>query len=160
MSTHTVSSQSWAAMVDERPDVTLAQGFAKSGWLSWQISPFARDSQVDYVIPLVGTNDVSRQYAVPDILREVQRIADRSGARRGRVVVPALPPHAKDPVGARRYNDELRAYARTKGFRFVERPAVLERSNGTFVPRYSADGIHPNVEGSRVMADAIAKAIP
>lgn len=159
-SSYTVSDRSWANAIDKKPNAVLTEGYAHSGWLSWQIAPFGRPLGSDAAIALVGTNDVSRQYSTADILAQVDRLKARTGMPANRFIVVALPPHRRDPIGAIRYNNELRAHAKIKGYRFVPRPGELQNPDGTFVSGYSDDGLHPNYSGAQVLGDAIAEHLP
>ncbi len=127
------------------------------------------------VVLLAGTNDL-RVYvgdpaaAADSVLarlrRNVTAMADIAQARGIALVLCALPPFgsdsarlARDPATLRRANAWLREFASARGLRFADYHAVLAEADGTLPPRLSADGLHPNAEGYRLMLARVEAAL-
>ena len=60
------------------------------------------------------------------------------------------------PDGAEAYNERLHDLAGDRGWRFVDASAGLRTADGRFSDGMSSDGLHPSVDGARVLGEAIA----
>lgn len=127
------------------------------------------------VVILGGTNDL-RAYAgdpaaagplmLARIERNVTAMADIADANHIRVVLCALPPigtdHARlarDPASLRAVNAWLKAFAAARRYPFADYYAALADASGDLPPTLSADGLHPNAEGHRLMWPRLGEAL-
>lgn len=129
------------------------------------------------VVLLAGTNDLRVYVGDPAAVstadsvlarlrRNVTAMADIAQARGIALVLCALPPLgtdsarlARDPPTLRRANAWLREFATARGLRFADYHAALAEADGSLPARLSADGLHPNAEGYRLMLPRVETAL-
>jgi lysophospholipase L1-like esterase len=127
------------------------------------------------VVLMGGTNDF-RAYAgspasVVDgaferIRRNITAMSDIADARHIAMVLCSIPPVgrdieriARDPAGIVRANRWLAAFARDRGYRFIDYAGVLSDRDGFLKSEYSQDGIHPNAAGYDAMMGVLESAL-
>ncbi len=126
------------------------------------------------VVILAGTNDLrvrtgSHADAEPAILERLSRnittMADMASAHDIRVVLSAIPPfdaardgYRRDPETKRKANTWLRAFAKTRGYPFVDYENLAD-VDGKLREGLSEDGLHPNAAAYALMQHALAEAV-
>ncbi|RXZ48657.1 SGNH/GDSL hydrolase family protein [Agromyces fucosus] len=147
---------SWAKYV-------VDDGFAfAGGWAEWGATTAMMADAVgpvdaDVLVVLAGTNDVAFSIPFEDSAANLERIVEVVGIED--VVVVSIPPMDALPAGAEAYNERLHELATDQGWRWVEASAGLRTADGRFADGMSLDGLHPSVEGARVLGEAIASAL-
>lgn len=129
------------------------------------------------VVLLAGTNDLRVYVGDPAapatadavlarLRRNVTAMADIAQARGIALVLCAIPPIgtdsarlARDPATLRRANAWLREFASARKLHFADYHAALADAGGTLPERLSADGLHPNAEGYRLMLARVEAAL-
>jgi lysophospholipase L1-like esterase len=146
-------ASSWATYV-------VDDGFAfAGGWAEWgaptaMMADSVGSIEADVLVVLAGTNDVAFGIPFDDSAANLDRIVDAVGIEE--VVVVSIPPMDALPNGAEAYNDRLDDLAGDRGWRFVDASAGLRTADGRFRDGMSFDGLHPSVDGARVLGEAIA----
>ena len=75
------------------------------------------------------------------------------------VLLSSVPPRDDAVAATLDYNDFLRTLAGERGWMFVDASAGLRTEDNTFIEGLSDDGVHPNVEGARILGAAIGQAL-
>jgi lysophospholipase L1-like esterase len=117
----------------------------------------------EVLLLLEGGNDLAAlgEKGIGPATAAIESMVAEAGRRGVLVYLATLPPQR--PGGSRatfidllpRYNDWMRRIARDRGATLVD----VEAAFGSDLSLLSADGLHPTVEGYRVMAQAFADAI-
>jgi len=122
------------------------------------------------VVISAGTNDVAENTGpynpvfTLDNIKSMSQIAEANGIK---VILSSVL-----PVGAFRWNKEIpdasqridklnieiKAYAESKGFSYIDYNTPMRDKNGALKPNYGDDGVHPNIEGYKVM-ESVAKPV-
>ena len=121
--------------------------------LDWALQP----SDVRILILELGANDGLRGLPVAEMKKNLAAIIERAQARRIAVLLVGMeaPPNfGFDYVGS--FRQVYRDLARQYRIAFV--PFMLDRVAGVGALNQS-DGIHPNVDGTRIVADTIWNAL-
>jgi acyl-CoA thioesterase-1 len=116
--------------------------------LDWSLQ-----GRVDVLVVALGANDALRGLAVNELERNLDAIIEGARARGVRVLLAGMeaPPNF-GPVYTRRFRAAYADLAKTERVAFV--PFLLAGVAG--VPALNqSDGIHPNPEGHRVIADLV-----
>ena len=143
---------SWATYV-------VDDGFAFSGgWAEWgattgMMADSVGSIEADVLVILAGTNDVAFNIPFDESAANLDRIVDDVVGIED-VVVVSIPP--MDPAGADAYNEHLADLAGDRGWRFVDASVGLRTADGRFRDGMSFDGLHPSVDGARMLGEAIA----
>ncbi len=151
-----LGAASWATYV-------VDDGFAfAGGWAEWgATTAMMADSvgpiEADVLVVVAGTNDVAFGIPFDESAANLDRIIDAVGIED--VVVVSIPPMDAFPDGAEAYNERLDDLAGDRGWRFVDASAGLRTADGRFSDGMSSDGLHPSVDGARVLGEAIAAAL-
>jgi lysophospholipase L1-like esterase len=117
------------------------------------------------VVILGGTNDLRAYQGEPAaagdqmldlIARNLTAMADIAQARGIKVVLCAVPPigtnqRQRDPATIRRVNGWIKAFAASRNYPFVDYNTALAGPGGDLPATLTADGLHPNTEGHRLM---------
>lgn len=149
-------SASWATYV-------VDDGFAfAGGWAEWgaptaMMADAVGPIQADVLVVLAGTNDVAFGIPFDESAANLDRIVDTVGIED--VVIVSIPPMDALPNGAKSYNVRLDDLAGDRGWRFVDASAGLRTADGRFGEGMSSDGLHPSVDGARVLGEAITAAL-
>lgn len=130
---------------------TSAGGLQRVDWMLKQ--------NVNLFVLELGGNDALRGLPVPELQKNLQGIIDKvvKAYPEAKVVVAAM--EAPPNMGPR-YTEDFRAVFKTlaEPDNIVYQPFLLDRVGG--IPSLNlADGIHPNVEGAKIVAENIWKTI-
>ncbi|MGI9822851.1 SGNH/GDSL hydrolase family protein [Agromyces sp. Marseille-Q5079] len=148
-----LGAASWATYV-------VDDGFAfAGGWAEWgattaMMADAVGPIQADVLVVLAGTNDVAFGIPFDDSAANLDRIIDTVAIED--VVVVSIPPMDALPDGAEDYNERLHDLADDRGWRFVDASAGLRTADGRYGEGMSSDGLHPSVDGAKVLGEAIA----
>jgi acyl-CoA thioesterase-1 len=155
-----VESQSYPALLQQRIDAegyefevvnagvsgdTSAGGLRR---LDWSIADGAA-----VVVVALGGNDGLRGLPVDDLRRNLDRIVERAQAAGARVILAGMeaPPNY-GPEYVQRFRTAFREVAGRERVLLI--PFLLDKVAG--VPTLNqADGIHPNAEGMRIVAETV-----
>lgn len=148
-----LGAASWATYV-------VDDGFAfAGGWAEWGATTAMMVASVerieaDILVVLAGTNDVAFGIPFDESAANLDRIIDAVGIED--VVVVSIPPMDAFPDGVEAYNERLDDLAGDRGWWFVDASAGLRTTAGSYRDGMSFDGLHPSVDGARVLGEAIA----
>jgi lysophospholipase L1-like esterase len=114
-----------------------------------------------YLLVDVGTNDVSALTDFPTVKQTFTSIYATAVSYGATPIVATQPPRDNDLGSLRTYliklNNWLTRTARLNGWPLLDvHAAVVDTSNGNWTSGYSADGIHPNSTGAKVIGQALA----
>lgn len=160
-------TQGWA---EKCPDFFKDNNFVGRG-ISGQTSPqlllrFRKDVvelNPDVVVINIGTNDIAENTGdynpsfTLDNIKSMAEIAENNGIK---VILSAvLPvekykwrPEVKDSsqkIDA--LNKEIKAYADSKGFEYIDYNTPMRNAKGGMICDYATDGVHPTLEGYAIM---------
>jgi len=113
---------------------------------------------------MAGTNDVAANagaLAIESTKANITAMADLAKANRISLVIGAIPPAASFPWrdriapvdDIRALNRWLREFAASRGLPFIDYFAALGTAEGAAREGLTRDGVHPNADGYRIMAD-------
>lgn len=122
------------------------------------------------VVINIGTNDIaenSGKYDADFTLDNIKSMAELADANGIKVILSSVTPaieygwrkeitNVVDKITA--LNANIEAYAKTKGFAYIDYFSVLKDKNGALLGNYGTDGVHPNAAGYTVM-EKTAKAV-
>lgn len=132
-------------------------GWALGGAQTGDMAAALRPGRADALVILAGTNDLAHGTSHTRIAENLARIAQI--VRAPMVLLSSIPPRDDAVAATVAYNDFLRTLAGERGWLFVDASAGLRSETNTFVPGLSDDGVHPNVEGARILGAAIGAAL-
>lgn len=115
------------------------------------------------VVINIGTNDIaenSGKYNADFTLDNIKSMAELADANGIKVILSSVTPaieygwrkeitNVVDKITT--LNANIEAYAKAKGFAYIDYFSVLKDENGALLGNYGADGVHPNAEGYMVM---------
>lgn len=128
---------------------TSAGGLRRIDW--------ALEGDVRFLILELGANDMLRGQPVAEMKKNLGQIIERAKGRKVEVILAGM--YAPTNTGAeyeREVRDAFQALAREHGVTFI--PFLLDRVGG-IESLNQADGIHPNAEGTRIMAETVYQAL-
>jgi lysophospholipase L1-like esterase len=123
---------------------------------------------------LGGTNDLARGVELPAIENNIQMICDLAHAHGIQPILAALLPvsdyhEAADPRFKRTtdrppsdivaLNAWMKSFAQTRGYLYVDYYQALVDTQGMLREDMADDGLHPNIEGYKIMAPLAEQAI-
>jgi len=126
------------------------------------------------MVLLGGTNDLARGVELPAIEGNIQMICDLAEAHGIHPILAALLPvsdyhEAVDPRNKRttdrppsdilELNAWMKSFAQTRGYVYLDYHQALVDSQGMLREDMADDGLHPNVEGYKIMGPLAEKAI-
>ncbi|WP_411734273.1 SGNH/GDSL hydrolase family protein [Paeniglutamicibacter sp.] len=155
-----VGEASWVNYVNmPGTPATLAWtgGWALGGAQTGDMAAALRPSSPDALVILAGTNDLAHGTSHTRIAENLVRIARI--VRAPMVLLSSIPPRDDAVAATVDYNDFLRTLAGERGWMYVDASAGLRSEADTFLPGLSDDGVHPNVEGARILGAAIGQAL-
>ena len=122
------------------------------------------------VLILAGVNDIAGNTGPTSLARiedNIQAMVELARAHHIRVILGSVPPtsgfswrpaiHPVETIKA--LNGWLRTYAQAQGLTYVDYYAALVDAEGGFTRSLTADGVHPNADGYRVMRPLAENAI-
>lgn len=133
--------------------------------------PDVIDLKPQAVVILAGTNDVAlNDYAMtPDhTFDNIVSMAELARANGIKVVLCSTMPASKfgwrpeveKPAGTiKALNARVKAYAEKNGFVYVDYHSALADAEGGLPAKYSKDGVHPTLEGYKVMEKLVQEGI-
>jgi acyl-CoA thioesterase-1 len=120
--------------------------------LDWSL-----DGNVRILILELGANDLLRGQPVAEMKKNLTEMIDRARARNVKVVLAGMyAPTNTGPDYQREVRDAFQSLAREHDVIFI--PFLLEQVGG-IASLNQEDGIHPNAQGTRIVADTVFKAI-
>jgi acyl-CoA thioesterase-1 len=120
--------------------------------LDWSL-----DGNVRILILELGANDLLRGQPVAEMKKNLGEMIDRARARNVKVVLAGMyAPTNTGPEYQREVRDAFQSLAREHDVIFI--PFLLEQVGG-IASLNQEDGIHPNAQGTRIVADTVFKAI-
>lgn len=124
-----------------------------------------------YVVILAGTNDIALNNGCSDIentFRNIISMCQIAKANKIKVILCSTTPAANMPwrpevTDANKQewwlNNALEEYAREHRLGFADYAAALCNEEGITAPEYSRDGVHPNLEGYKIMEGILLDAL-
>lgn len=142
-------------------------GILRKGQYPYESFPeyeLAMKTKADVVVILFGTNDSKTiSYAhIADFEDDFHHLLDglRAGGRQPRILVGLPTPVLRelksiDEVRLEPIRERLRKLARAENLQTIDLPAAFKGHE----ERLEKDGVHPDVEGMKLIAEAVRKAI-
>lgn len=132
-------------------------GWALGGAQSGDMAAALRHGKADALVILAGTNDLAHGTGHQTISTNLARLP--AIVQAPVVLLSSVPPRDGAVESTIAYNDFLRTLAQQRGWVFVDAAAGLRSEANTYLPGLSNDGIHPNLEGARILGAAIGQAL-
>lgn len=139
----------WA--VDDR--LTFVGGWAVPGALTEAMAQNAQPYDADVLVILAGTNDLAFGVAPDQTAAHLVQIAESSGV--ARLVLVGIPPNDFGADAVTQYNAALQRLATERGWEFADAAGALRTEHNTYREGLTWDGVHPTVEGARLLGEAI-----
>jgi hypothetical protein len=139
----------WA--VDDR--LVFAGGWARVGALTEEMAANVQRYDADVLVVLAGTNDLAFGVQPEATAVNLVNIAETAGVPR--VVLVGIPPNDVGGLAVTRYNAALKRLADSRGWEFVDASAELRAEQNTYREGLSVDGVHPTVQGAKLLAAAV-----
>lgn len=126
-----------------------------------------QESDADIFVLLIGTNNLSRpdcdyddRETFDDLVMKMKEMINAVVLTGSRLIVQSVYPtkYIGRDEDIRKLNHEVENYCDLIGVEYVDMYSLLEKDN-LFNEEFTDDGIHPNSEGYRVIADTITKRI-
>lgn len=155
-----VGEASWVRYVNTPgTPATLAWtgGWALGGAQSGDMAVALRAGSADSLVILAGTNDLAHGNSHTKIGENLARIARI--VRAPMVLLSSIPPRDDAVAATVAYNEFLKTFAGERGWTYVDASAGLRSEANTFIEGLSDDGVHPNVEGAKILGAAIGQAL-
>lgn len=120
------------------------------------------DLNPQYVFIMAGTNDVAEnngKITLENILGNLKSMVELARAHKIKPILCSVPPAAgfvwrKDLKPAQdiiKLNGMINEYAQSIGIPYIDYHSILKDENGGLPNKYSKDGVHPIIEGYKVM---------
>lgn len=158
--------RSWFFAMVEGPAApfTYAGGIADNGmttaWMAEHAGE-ALDTNPEMLVVLGGTNDIANWVEPTVVLANLESITQQAHARGIAVAVSTIPPSSFEDLGPRAVamNVAIRAWVQARGDVVLLDPwTLLADEQGAWLPDLTPDGIHPDADACRLMAnDAAAR---
>lgn len=155
-----VGEASWINYVNTPgapPTLAWTGGWALGGAQTGDMAAALRHGSADALVILAGTNDLARHTTRGRTAANLIRITQIVQAPV--VLLSSVPPRDNAVEATAEYNGFLRSLAAEHGWIFVDAAAGLRSEAGTFAAGLSDDGVHPNVEGAKILGAAIGQAL-
>jgi acetyl esterase/lipase/lysophospholipase L1-like esterase len=122
------------------------------------------------MVILAGTNDIAGNtgpISIENIFGNIVSMAEIARANNIKPFICSVLPVYKyswspdvEPVGKiNELNRMLKDYAMTHKIAYVDYYSIFADEKGAFPQQYSPDGVHPNLEGYKIMEEAVSKAL-
>lgn len=135
-----LDDESWMTYA-EGEGIQYMGGWARSGATPDQMAAAVQPiSDVDVLVILAGTNAVRDGTTLVEEASAYEQIVDV--VRPKRVIVARIPPYRSHAGAALRYNDDLRGFAESRGWTWVD-PWTAARDGDDWAEGFSTDGMHP-----------------
>lgn len=155
-----VGEASWINYVNTPgapPALVWTGGWALGGAQTGDMAAALRHGSADALVILAGTNDLARHTTRGRTAANLIRISQIVQAPR--VLLSSVPPRDDAVQATVEYNGFLQSLAAERGWIFVDAAAGLRSDANTFAAGLSDDGVHPNVEGAKILGAAIGQAL-
>ena len=150
-----VSEDSWVRYAVGDP-IELTGGWARWGATTAEMAAAASPVDADILVIMAGTNDLAVGTEPEQVAADLQRIVDQVGA--DQVLLCAVPPIDARPEAVPPFNEFLSQTAAANGWAWTD-PAAGIRSEGTFEPGMSVDGVHPTQAGATQIGIGVRQAL-
>ena len=118
---------------------------------------WALDGGVKFVILELGANDILRGQPISKMKTNLDQIIERARARGARVLLAGMEaPTSAGPEYRREVHEAYQELARKPDVEFI--PFFLDRVAG-IQSLNQGDGIHPNADGTRIVAETVYRAL-
>jgi lysophospholipase L1-like esterase len=111
----------------------------------------------DALFVMGGTNDIAYGYSQATIIANLKAIATTAQAHGIRVFLMTIPPDSYTGMAGRidSLNGAILSLANSLKIRAIDIHRPLTSSSGTYISRYTSDGLHFSSLGAQVVANAI-----
>jgi lysophospholipase L1-like esterase len=155
-------TRTWAMDLDKGPVVVdYSQGWAGSGERLADMAAAVGPVTDDFLVVMGGVNDVAHPDVTPMTSRiaSLEQIVWNSKLPANRVIITAVAPLSTVPARIEAWNAEERSLAAQFGWHYIDPWTSVRSAQGTYLPQYTVEGLHPNAAGSALVAKAIATAV-
>lgn len=124
------------------------------------------DLKPTYVVILAGTNDIALNnglITLENILGNLQSMCELAKLHKIKPILCSVLPagqykwrkELKPAEDIVKLNEMIRSYAKSEGFQYVDYHSHLKDENDALPEKYAPDGVHPNINGFKVMEGII-----
>lgn len=131
-------------------------GWAKKGSTTATILANVQHVDADVAVIIAGTNDIDK-LSFAQSSTNMEAIVAKVGARR--TVISSIPPYDPDPEQAVSYNRQMEAFAKVRGWTFVDAMAGVRTAENTYAPGLTIDGVHPNEKAVDAISARLSEAV-
>ncbi|EAQ84453.1 hypothetical protein CHGG_08467 [Chaetomium globosum CBS 148.51] len=131
-----------------------------SGWLAVDIANnyltnWLKSTPADIVMFMLGTNDVVRGKTTDDVIAAYTKMVNiiRAANPKTKIIVDLVIPLSFSNAPIQAINARIPAWA--AGLNTTESPIVVADCYTGFQTSYLRDGVHPNLDGDRVIASRV-----
>lgn len=153
-STGDFGDESWLFYVSD-PQLEFSGGWARWGATTQEMTEHVPDLDVDILVILAGTNDLSLGIDFSVTEANLDSIAAHAGD--AEVVISSIPPLDHLPEEVIAYNQKLQSLSREQGWIWVDATKALRSDHGQFRTGLSYDGVHPSAAGAEQLGHAIQR---
>lgn len=142
--------------------LVYAGGVAENGQdTAWMLDHVGEvlATRPEVLLVLGGTNDVATGIPTSQTLANLERLVDVADVSGIRVGLSTLPPLADDPGAVAELNAGIRDLADERGAYLLDLGAAVTGPDGSYLPGFTTDGIHPSPEGAAAMSAAALAAL-
>lgn len=148
-----IGSGSWVYHAS-RKGLEFAGGWSNGGAGTTSMLANVEPVKADVLFIIAGTNDLgNRPFA--ESAANVEAIVRKVGVKR--VVISSIPPYHSNPKLPVEYNKQMKAFATSKGWKWVDAMAPV-RDGDMWKPGLSNDGKHPTTEGAQLIGEELSRA--
>lgn len=145
-------------------------GGQTTGQMLIRFRPDVINHKPDVVVILAGINDIAENNGpskMEDVMGNIISMAELARANKIKVVLSSVLPAAAFPWNpkidpkpkVKILNDMIKAYAAKEKFTYLDYFTPMVDENQGLPKKWSQDGVHPNLDGYRVMEPLAQKAI-
>ena len=148
-----------------KPYVNRGIGGQITGEMLGRMKADALDTKPMVMIVLAGTNDLARGVAIPAIENNLYMIGSLAKAQGIKVVFASITPvnganiTVRPPEKILELNKYLQELCAKEGYIYLDYFTALKDDEGHIPKTLAADGLHPNVDGYKIMAPLAQAAI-
>ncbi|KAB5542567.1 SGNH hydrolase [Coniochaeta sp. 2T2.1] len=131
-----------------------------SGWLAIDIANnyltnWLQKTPADIVMFMLGTNDVTRGHSTTEIMAAYTKMVNimRAANPKMKIIVDLVIPLSFSNSAIQAINAAIPAWA--KGLNTTDSPIVIADCNTGFSTSMLRDGVHPNLDGDKVIASRV-----
>lgn len=157
----------WSIDLDSYPvAVNRSDGWAFGGSSLASMGANVHPIHSDVLVVMGGTNNVGAQTLgiasslgtpMPQMIAQLVTLVDKAKATH--VIICAVAPLTRQPLAVIAWNNEERVLASQYGWTYLDPWTGLVDANGSYLPQFTLDGIHPNDAGSLLLANRISIAV-